>query len=448
MLEACFIRVEVKKRELISRTDLAIEMVRRGVPVILGEVLSPNELRKIGVSQGYMFGKCAQPQTLSHFRLLLDRGWAFGALDEEGLLPVNLERFANYRFSTESAEVFDDVFFFGEAQKNVFEDTYGIHDSFVVSGNPRTDMWQANCYDIHDETMRKIKESYGDFVLMPLNFSLYTNKQRNTVSSHDHLKYKQSLAKNSEILFDSFCKLAERLANEADVNVVMRPHPADDPDTVKDLMFKHGIRSDRVSCIGTDEVFPWISAARLVVHNCCTTSLEAGFLGTPVVTYAPSGILLLEDDADGLHQHMNKLFPVAAIPDDIINILASDQYFNAEEFRSQISDWKRLSLNHSGNISAFIANRIMKRHTFSPRLDKLRLGSTWGFKRIKNEIISRITFMMGKTQRSVFLHKFPRTSAQEIKTIVNNICKYRGYHNRPKVIAINSQLFVLLPDDS
>ena len=39
MLEACFIRVEIKKRELISRTDLAIEMVRRGVPVILGEAL-------------------------------------------------------------------------------------------------------------------------------------------------------------------------------------------------------------------------------------------------------------------------------------------------------------------------------------------------------------------------------------------------------------------------
>ena len=96
--------------------------------------------------------------------------------------------------------------------------------------------------------------------------------------THDHLKYKQSIAKNSEILFDSFCKLAERLAIEAGINVVMRPHPADDPDTVKDLMFKHGVRSDRVRCIGANEVFPWISASRLVVHNCCTTSLEAGFL--------------------------------------------------------------------------------------------------------------------------------------------------------------------------
>ena len=277
---------------------------------------------------------------------------------------------------------------------------------------------------------------------------MYTNKQRNTILTHDHLKYKQSIAKNSEILFDSFCKLAERLAIEADINVVMRPHPADDPDTVKDLMFKHGVRSDRVSCIGTNEVFPWISASRLVVHNCCTTSLEAGFLGTPVVTYAPSGIFLLEDDTDGLHQQINKLFPVASIPDDIINILASDQNFNSEEFRLQISSWKRLNLNHSGNISAFIANRIMERHVFTPRFNKLRLGSRWDFKRIKNEIVSRLTSMIGNTQRSVFLHKFPRTSAQEVETIINNICKYRGYEDRPKVISINSRLFGILPDDS
>ena len=90
MLEACYIRVEVKKRELISRTDLAIEMVRRGVPVILGEVYSSDELEKIGVDQGYLFGKCAQPDTLSKFRPLLDLGWTFGALDEEGLLPDTL----------------------------------------------------------------------------------------------------------------------------------------------------------------------------------------------------------------------------------------------------------------------------------------------------------------------------------------------------------------------
>lgn len=443
MLEACFIRVEVKKRELVSRTDLAIEMVRRGVPVILGEVYSSDELEKIGVDQGYLFGKCAQPDTLSKFRPLLDLGWTFGALDEEGLLPDTLESFAAQRFSTESAEAFEDVFFFGEAQKNAFKNIFGYQESFIVSGNPRTDMWQANCYDIYDSVIREIKGSYGDFVLLPLNFGYYTNSVLREASTQGDLKStNQVLAEKSQFLFDSFCKLAERLATDAAINVVVRPHPADDPESVKTLMARHGVRSDRVSCISTNDVFPWISAARLVVHNCCTTSLEAGFCGTPVVTYAPSGTSLYQDSA------VNNLFSVAGTPDDILDILASDQSLDAADFRLRVADWGRLSLDHSGHVSTFIADRIMQRHTFTPRLDKLRLNRRLDLKGIKYEIAARLASMMGQSQRRVLLQKFPRTRAQEVKTIVNQICKYRGYHERPKVIALNSRLFGILPGAS
>ena len=44
-------------------------------------------------------------------------------------------RFARYRFSDESAKVFNDVFFFGDVQKNIFEKNFGAHESFIVSGN-------------------------------------------------------------------------------------------------------------------------------------------------------------------------------------------------------------------------------------------------------------------------------------------------------------------------
>ena len=103
LLKACFIRVEVKKREFVSRLDLAIEMVRKGVPVIIGECYDSNELLKLGIDKGYFFGKCAQTYTLNIFKPLLDHGWSFGALDEEGLLPDNLEIFATGRFSSKSA---------------------------------------------------------------------------------------------------------------------------------------------------------------------------------------------------------------------------------------------------------------------------------------------------------------------------------------------------------
>ena len=443
MLEACYIRVEVKKRELISRTDLAIEMVRRGIPVILGEVYSTDEFEKIGVGQSYMFGKCAQPDTLSKFRHLLDLGWTFGALDEEGLLPNSLESFAAKRFSPESAEAFDDVFFFGEAQKNAFDGIYGPHESFIVSGNPRTDMWKANCYDIYDSDIQEIKGSYGDFVLIPLNFGYYTNRVLHAAATQSDPKSDNHIiAEKSEILFDNFCKLAQKISVDAGVNVVMRPHPSDDPKTVRALMAKHGVRSGRVTCVSDNEVFPWISAAQLVVHNCCTTSLEAGFCETPVVTYAPSGISLYKES------DVNNLFPVAETAEEILNILLAGPRFDASEFRARVTDWGSLSMNYSGNVSGFIADRITQRHSFAPRLDRLRLHRRLDLKRIKYEIAALIASVVGKSQRRVFLQKFPRTSAVEIETIINHICAHRGYHERPKVVAINSHLFGLLPNES
>ena len=117
MSQICFIRVEVKKRELISRTDLAIEVARRGIPVVLGECFNPNNLLKLGSTKSYFFGKCAQPSTLEHFKILFENGWTFGALDEEGLLPDSLNSFAEQRFSLESADICKDVFFLATNKK-------------------------------------------------------------------------------------------------------------------------------------------------------------------------------------------------------------------------------------------------------------------------------------------------------------------------------------------
>ena len=125
LLQACFIRVEVKKREFVSRIDLAIEMVNRGVPVVIGECSDPDVLLKLGIDKGYFFGKCAQPNLLEIFKPLLDRGWIFGALDEEGLLPDSSEAFARERFSLTVADTFKDVFFFGDDQKEAFDKIFG-----------------------------------------------------------------------------------------------------------------------------------------------------------------------------------------------------------------------------------------------------------------------------------------------------------------------------------
>ena len=118
----------------------------------------------------------------------MDHGWTFGALDEEGLLPDSLESFALKRFSSESAKIYSDIFFFGEDQKEIFEKTYGIRDSYIVSGNPRIDMWKANSYGLFNRSKQEIKKKYEKFALLPFNFYPYTVNAIQSSNIKENLK--------------------------------------------------------------------------------------------------------------------------------------------------------------------------------------------------------------------------------------------------------------------
>ena len=441
LLQACFIRVEVKKREFVSRIDLAIEMVKRGVPVIIGECIDTKDILKLGIDKGYFFGKCAQPDLLNKFfKPLLERGWIFGALDEEGLLPDNIEIFAKERFSSISADTFKDIFFFGDKQKETFDRIFGPRDSFIVSGNPRIDMWQSNCYNLYDQITQDIRNKYGNFVFLPLNFSYYTNNKLQFRSLLEDLQLSYNvLTDKAEFIFDNFCKLAERLASEEKIKVIMRPHPSDHLQTVKKLMAKHGVKSNLVECVATNDIFPWISAARILFHNCCASSLEAGFSGTPVVTYAPSNVSLLQNN------EVNNLFPVAKSYEDALALLSNSENNTPSYFKDQINGWRSLSLENSGKTASFIANRILQRNKFEPFQNLKIYNKNIDFNRLKNEVKAKLALLIGRHQNQVYLDKFPPTKIEEVKNIVHHICKYRGYNEQPRVNSINSRLFSITP---
>ena len=165
-------------------------------------------------------------------------------------------------------------------------------------------MWEANCYGLYQQIMKNIKNNFGDFVLLPMNFGNYTISSRHFAYKNGTIdSRKKTLAENSEFLFDKFCKLAEKIATEAKMNVIIRPHPSDEPKFLKKLLIKHGINSKLVKCINLYDSFPWVSAANILIHNCCTTSLEAAFCGTKVLSFTPSKISLYQDD------EINSLFP-------------------------------------------------------------------------------------------------------------------------------------------
>ena len=68
------------------------------------------------------------------------------------------------------------------------------------------------------------------------------------------------------------------------VNIVVRPHPSEDMQTYINIF--SGIKN--VHVIHSGSVVPWLLACKVLIHNGCTTAVEAHFLNTKIITYKPT----------------------------------------------------------------------------------------------------------------------------------------------------------------
>jgi hypothetical protein len=69
-----------------------------------------------------------------------------------------------------------------------------------------------------------------------------------------------------------------------DYNIVVRPHPTESQETYRNI----AAQCDRVKVTNEGNVVPWLLAARALVHNGCTTGVEAYVMGIPAITYRAS----------------------------------------------------------------------------------------------------------------------------------------------------------------
>ena len=66
-------------------------------------------------------------------------------------------------------------------------------------------------------------------------------------------------------------------------NVILRPHPVENIDLWKTLL--NGIKNIKV--VRDDSISLWVKNSFAVMHNGCTTALEATISQKPVISYTP-----------------------------------------------------------------------------------------------------------------------------------------------------------------
>ena len=174
-----------------------------------------------------------------------------------------------------------------------------------------------------------LKQRYGDFILVNTNFSFVNNfvpalnlierdAQGQTQVSRTgrgmSVPFATGMAAHQQAIYDHFRVLLPQLAAWfPERRIVLRPHPSENHDVWRAILAS----CPKVEVAHEGNVVPWLMAAKVLLHNGCTTAVEASVLDTPAVSYMPV-------TSDTFDYHLpNGLSHCAATPETVRELLSA-----------------------------------------------------------------------------------------------------------------------------
>ena len=167
-------------------------------------------------------------------------------------------------------------------------------ENIRTTGHPRFDMYKTSLRRFYEDEAAALRKQHGNFVLWCSNFGLANDPEGpfNTFSKPlgydptDDETRRRFIGRwsHQSRTFAEFIELFHKLSlQRRDVNFIVRPHPSDNVD-----FFRYAFAGvDNVKVIAQGHVAPWLLAARAMLHDGCTTGLEAHLLGCPIVNFRP-----------------------------------------------------------------------------------------------------------------------------------------------------------------
>jgi surface carbohydrate biosynthesis protein len=297
------IPVENQVREFDPKLLLAVIAAGRGFTSIIG---SHREIdfRIAAFPRGLYLNKSMTARNLKMFKIMRRIGHSILTWDEEALVHLPPEIYYSRRLSPVAIRYVSHLFAWGEDNADLWRGYPHLPQEMPihVTGNPRNDMLRPELHAFYSEEVRAIRERYGEYLLVNTNFN-HVNAffpAQNLFKPAKHpgeapqfgkagvgmtRQFAEALRDQKQAVFDSFQRVIPELARAfPKLTVIVRPHPTEGPDVYRRLAA--GIGNIHVTNEGN--VVPWLMGTKALVHNGCTTGVEAFMMQVPAFSFRPS----------------------------------------------------------------------------------------------------------------------------------------------------------------
>jgi surface carbohydrate biosynthesis protein len=461
--KACLIiPVENQVRELDPKLLLTCIAVQRGFAVIIGSHRDI-DLRISSFPRSLYLNKSMTERNLKMFRIMEKIGHEILTWDEEALVHLPAETYYSRRLSPVAIRYNSHLFAWGEDNAELWRQypDLPVDMPIHVTGNPRSDMLRPELRSFYEPEAEEIRKTYGRFILVNTNFNhvnAFSPAQNlfqpvnNTGEAPQFGKaavgmsreYAEGLRDHKIAVFKTFKQLIPILDRTyPDHTVIVRPHPTESQQVYMDIAKD----CQRVKVTNEGNVVPWLLATDVVIHNGCTTGVEAYMMDVPAISYRAA---INETYDMGFYRLPNLIshqcYDIDQLQETLTKIVKG-------ELGAANGDERQALVNHylAAQDGPLACERIvdvlekkMKRQPVLPRppLSDRLLGR--GFANLRHLVKYVHKHLPGKYAPPEFhRHRYPGISLQELINRIYKIQQVLGDTSKIKAEQISDQIFFI-----
>jgi surface carbohydrate biosynthesis protein len=445
---------ETQSREFDAKLLLACALAERGFPCIVG---SRNEIH-IAISRlprSIYLGKDVRHSSDRISGILKRLGHVIVALDEEGLVYYSRESYVGSRVARPSLRATTALMAWGPDNAVAWRESPHYHGVPIhETGNPRVDMMRPELRPLFAADAEALRQRFGRFVLINTNFGNLNHFFPNLGALKaperpepppEGADWATRLGHHRYGIFHAFLGLVPVLAaRRPQTAIVIRPHPAENHETWR----RAAQGAPNVHVLHEGNVIPWLLAAEAVIHNGCTTGLEAHVLGGCPIAYRP--LISDKHDLDLPNSLSHEVFDEASLLATIDAVVEGRFTLDRDQAKARRSLLDRYIAAIDGKLAveriADVVEDIERVHgsRYSPGLGTRlvgRMAAEWrSLQKRRNANRPRHKSNIAYTR-----HRFPGTELPKVQQRIDSFGRILGRFEHVRAEAIDGNIFRIDP---